>query len=495
LGTHREVTNFGMSVVFNLKDIGPNEVKQIQTQLIIIPVDPKEEKRKKWKFAPKVYTAPKDPLRCFQIEGEKDKEIIRLPFRYACSLYNKVFNQDNPYPVVRDPIDKDANGQPTNSKCHIVLRDKQPEYCKQLLEQMQTYGTTTLGNPTGDGKTVMAAWLWQYSQLVACFVVPVVGLMDSWYSIMATGYPNLKPYIWRVGVDPEPSNGFIPPIIITYDGRIDKIPKYIRVAVGYLVLDEMHMMCTQTRPDELLQFQPKNIVLCSATFVKPNQLHQFGLAIGGTHGVFPLPTKPYTVIKLRTGIHVEETKNTFGVNFVDLTNKLIDSVERQNIIYQIVAQNLHRKFIVMSRFTELPKKLSLGFNAMGIKNATLFGDQDTYSDSPVLLGTVPKMGTGFDEKNFCPDFKGRASDTEILATTFSEDNLPLYIQVAGRVMRSNDPYIIYMVDEHAICKRHFKAIEEWVYKTNGRIIEVYWSAGGFVLPHPPPPPTQLVIES
>jgi hypothetical protein len=485
-----------MSVVFKLKDIGPDQIKAIQNQLIVIPIDPKEEKRKKWKYAPKIQSTPKDPLRCFKIDGPKDNEVIRIPFRYACSLYGTVFNQHNSYPIVRDPIEKDTAGNAANLKCLIQLRSHQVEYCNQLLTQLKQYGTTTLGLPTGNGKTVMTAWLYQHFQLVACFVVPIVNLMDSWYKIISTAYPNLKPYIWRVGVDPEPQNGFIPPIIITYDGRIEKIPEHIRNAVGFLVLDEMHMMCTQTRPDELLLFQPKIIIACSATFDKPNQLHQFSQMIVGTHGVFVLPQKAHTVIKLRTGIRVEETKNKFGVNFVDLTNKLSENVDRNRIILQLVAQNLNHKFMIMSRITKQPALLHSCFQQIGIQSATLYGQQETYSDSPVLLGTIPKMGTGFDEENFCSDFKGTPSDVLILTTSISEDNLPLYIQVSGRAMRSENPIIVYLVDEHNICKRHFKATEEWIRKTNGTIIEAYWTPNGILLPPivAKPTPTTLSVE-
>jgi hypothetical protein len=157
---------------------------------------------------------------------------------------------------------------------------------------------------------------------------------------------------------------------------------------------------------------------------------------------------------------------------------------------------LNHKFMIMSRITKQPALLHSCFQQIGIQSATLYGQQETYSDSPVLLGTIPKMGTGFDEENFCSDFKGTPSDVLILTTSISEDNLPLYIQVSGRAMRSENPIIVYLVDEHNICKRHFKATEEWIRKTNGTIIEAYWTPNGILLPPivAKPTPTTLSVE-
>jgi hypothetical protein len=43
------------------------------------------------------------------------------------------------------------------------------------------------------------------------------------------------------------------------------------------------------------------------------------------------------------------------------------------------------------------------------------GQKKGYNDSHVLVGTVSKMGVGFDEANVCENFQGVKSDTLVLA--------------------------------------------------------------------------------
>ena len=48
-------------------------------------------------------------------------------------------------------------------------------------------------------------------------------------------------------------------------GRIDKIPQELLDAVGFLIIDEAHTFCTETRIKSLLRVKPRYIISCTAT--------------------------------------------------------------------------------------------------------------------------------------------------------------------------------------------------------------------------------------
>jgi superfamily II DNA or RNA helicase len=112
-----------------------------------------------------------------------------------------------------------------------------------------------------------------------------------------------------------------------------------------------------------------------------------------------------------------------------------------------------RKIILMCRFKEHVSNISKELFSLQIKNDYVMGTKAKYKDSTVLLGTMSKMGTGFDEANVCEDFKGVKSDTLILTSSVKETG-QLY-QLMGRVFRSDNPLIIFLHDDFDVCKKHW----------------------------------------
>ena len=113
--------------------------------------------------------------------------------------------------------------------------------------------------------------------------------------------------------------------------------------------------------------------------------------------------------------------------------------------------------------------------SFGVKVATLYGNQKNYSDSEVLIGTLDKMGVGFDEKNECDDFQGRESDLLILVTSIA--SLALFIQAKGRVSRAADNAVFYLVDDMDIPKNHFSGSSKWIKETKGVIHVMKYKKG------------------
>jgi superfamily II DNA or RNA helicase len=500
LKSNLNIENIKMAAIFPLRDLNDDQAKLISLCLTFQPTDKNAEERKKWANAPQFYSKAALPVTMYRIQTPNSSlledgsaslsrpswpettpetpistadSIVRIPFRFACSLFKKMVNHDKIYPrVFETPLDRP-------NFC-AALRDYQVQPALEAYQQLQTWASTTLKLPPGFGKTMIGAWLWSMTSTVCLVLVVQQPLLRQWKNTFSTAVPGLAQSIWVVGDDSPPSPGVIPAIILCMNQRTHHIPQYIKDAVGCLIIDEAHCFCTPDRVESLLSFTPKYVIAETATLERDDGMEKIIHSICGEHNVSRVATKPYGVIRLDTSLTVDETRNKYGINFSDLCNKLCALPERNQIIVDIIKSNPHRKFMVLTRLADHVALLQLLITQSGISCATLYRNQKTYSDSPVLVGTIPKIGTGFDEANSCDDFGGVQSDTLILASSIKKTTV--FEQIRGRVMRSSNPVVIYLVDRNSVCKRHFKDTSSWIEYTQGVITRLTYYPGNIHLP-------------
>lgn len=328
--------------------------------------------------------------------------------------------------------------------------------------------------------SIFLAYLAGYCTLILCNRDTI---MRQWLATIYKCIPAYTSYVWMVGESAPPNDGSIPAFIICMDERFSKIPEYIRNAVGTLVVDEAHMFCTPSQVPCLLDTQPRYVILCSATLERDDGMQQMVQAVAGPHGVFKVSEVPYFILKIKTHIQVDTTRNRFGVNYDSLCKGLAASDTRNNIVIDIVKSNPHRKFILLSKLADHVELLQLLMEKAGVRASTLYRSQKKYSDALALIGTMPKMGTGFDEENACEDFQGKKSDVLILL--HSVKKWQQYEQFRGRVMRANNPIVIWMYDAMETTRRHFRELQDWFTQTNGNVVDVDYSPGTIILPENP----------
>lgn len=490
-----------MATIHRLQDLNDDQAKLISLCLTFQPIDKSAEERKKWQNAPQMYPKIATPVTMYRVEHPESgssssgsssalirppwssltpevpvittEAVIRIPFRFGCSLFKTMVNHDKSYPRVAEaPLDRP-------NFC-AMLKDYQVEPALEAYQQLQIWGSTTLKLPPGFGKTMIGAWLWTFTATVVVVLVVQQPLLRQWKKTFLTAVPGLAQSIWVVGEDPPPSPGVIPAIIICMNQRTHQIPADVKHAVGCLIIDEAHCFCTPDRVEALLAFTPKYVIAETATLERDDGMEKMIHSICGEHSVSRVATKPYTVIRLDTSITVEENRNKYGVNFNDLCNKLCALPERNMIILDIIKSNPHRKFMILTRLADHVALLQMLITSNGISCATLYRNQKTYSDSSVLIGTIPKIGTGFDEANACEDFGGVQSDTLILAGSIKKNTV--FEQVRGRVMRSSNPVVIYLVDRNQVCKRHFRDTTGWIEYTQGVVSRLRYYPGMIHLP-------------
>lgn len=189
----------------------------------------------------------------------------------------------------------------------------------------------------------------------------------------------------------------------------------------------------------------------------------------GKNIVRRISTKPFNVYKYETGVDVEIVKNRQGdPDWTKLVNSLVENKTRNTQILELVAVNFKSfKILVMTLRVGHAQYLCDLFNSYAIPSDYMASDKKTYIDKGVLVGTVSKIGTGFDERTVCETFDGNPINLLILTGTIS--SRPLLEQVAGRCFRSQFPHIIYMIDDNKISENHWKKNRPWFKSRNGKV--------------------------
>jgi superfamily II DNA or RNA helicase len=374
-----------------------------------------------------------------------DRDRVYLP-SYAAREILGIDNRDRNYPS----IDLEFKGK---------LLDKQVAVVEQAIELLDKHGNLLLHLPTGFGKTVIATYLACKSGLIPMVLLSFASLIPSWLETFKE-FTNAIP--WVVGEEaPEGFNA-----IICMERRCSKIPEQVKDSIGILIVDECHTFYTSGRVAPLLYSHPRHIIACSAT------------PFSGTYSMLEALVGPYKVERkldisfgvtiFRTGIapNYSVTKQGYP-KWSDINLSLAGNERRNRAIVDIVLLNPDRKILILSWMKDHANRLAQLLTEAGIEVAVMVGQAKTYSDSQVLIGTVGKIGTGFDEKMACPDFQGIRVNLLILSASTKSDKL--LAQMSGRVFRSEMPDIVDIVDDLPLLERQLKKRLKW-YRDNGATI-------------------------
>lgn len=382
---------------------------------------------------------------------------ITIPMNYGEGIIGRKLNDIRKYPKV-------------TIKFIGILYPRQLPVTQKCIDYLNSNRGVTLQAHPGFGKTVISSYISSAINLVTMVLINSTGLITQWEK-------SFKKFtdacVWTIGKKCTHKDVNV---IICMTGRIDKVPQPFLDAVGLLVIDEAHTFCTETRIKTLLKVRPRYILSCTATPDRDDGLYSMIESACGTQRVVQKSTKPFIVYKFNTGIEIVEKKKWNHMmrknitDWTDMVNKLAENKARNSLILGLVsAYHKKNKILVLTRRVNHAKMLSQWLTHYKIKNDFLVGTKNRYEDTQVLIGSVEKIGTGFDEELACENFGGIRLDLLIL--TISIKSVNLLIQVAGRVFRSQFPEIIYLTDKNRIVRNHFSAGKKWMAESNGIIYE------------------------
>lgn len=360
------------------------------------------------------------------------------------------------------------------------FRPLQVDWVKKIIKFLDDTGSCVVGLPPGYGKTIIGAFLINLYLLLGCVVCKQTKVKDGWINTFKKVLPNAK--VWVVGEndhkykcvinDVETYSGF--DIILCMMERVKKIPDSIKIQVGTLLIDEVHTVATNGQKTTFLGFAPKYVIFESATF-KASTFWKLAAVCSGEHGVFKVSDIPHYVFAVKTGMTGTYSSKNGNIISSSVHKDLLQNKMRMNIALSIIYNHAaYRKIISLQRLTQSIEDFKQAIKDLGISADSLYGSANQYTQSQVIVGTVQKMGTGFDEENACSDFGKIPIKSNTLLIMNSILSEYLYYQCVGRVMRTLDevPAIIYLIDENPTIQNHFNKTRKFIKECNGTIIYV-----------------------
>lgn len=458
-----------MSCKLHINSIKPKLLAHIKHQLHLVPHENFfQKKTKEWKVKHgRADESDKDGTQPIDFYYQ-DQHHIYLPVVYASSYFQSNFNINIPYPKHSWKFTGD-------------LLERQVSVATDAWDIMHKTGAVILGLYPGFGKTVLASHLSAKAGLLTCVMICLDALIVQWVTTFRN-FTNAQ--IWVVG-DPMPDKF---DVMICMDRRWIHIPDHVRAQVGTLVIDEAHMFCSPVRSTCFMAFQPLYVIPLTATIEREDGMEQIIYASAGSKGIFRESIKPFQVFKVNTNIRPEKKLNKMGwTDYMALQKEVAVHPRRNGIIVDLVKRNLNFKILILTTLREHSEILYAALLNHNVNVDFLIGGKRSYSDSNVLVGTMGKLGTGFDAATACPDYQGRPFDLLIVAATIKQ--IKMLTQNIGRVFRSDFPTVFHLVDDDKIYQRHWSGAEKWYNNRSGTVSEI------FIPPLMPVPEINAIIPT
>lgn len=368
--------------------------------------------------------------------------MVYIPYCFAAGLFGLNPNIDNPHRKI-------------NTTFNGILKENQIDPSKEILEILNNYGSGILNLSTGYGKTFIATYTITQINYVTAIITPMSPLPKQWSEEIKK---NTNAKIWIFGDEPQPEHY---DIIILMNLRIKNLPQNIIDEIGYLIIDEAHMICTKENVKNILKLNPRYVLSLTAT-LRRNRDKDMITALCGDKMVIRNTNddnvkeedfKLITVHRIKTYFKPEFVINfkTQKPDYNIMKKSLVTNDDRNIYICHKILKNFE-KSIVLTELESHVHVLKEMLICLGLTCDTMSKNKKNYKDSQVLIGTMSKISTGFDEKNLCMDFKGELSKKlYILCTTKSVCRI---VQSSGRI-RNKEAEIYIFVDNHSIYDRHW----------------------------------------
>lgn len=315
------------------------------------------------------------------------------------------------------------------------LRDEQQQVRSECIAALNRTGSCLLSMYPGFGKTAIAIEIAQRVGLRTLVIVNRIVLLQQWAESIRKFCPAATVATSHAAAAAD--------FTIVNAINVEKMADTDRF--GLVVVDECHMIVTETLSRGLLAVHPKYLLGLSATPYRSDGMDTLIDLHFGTFKIVKKLNRKHTVYVVNTGF-VPEMK--LGRNGKPDWNSVIESQSlspaRTRIIARIVATFKTRKFLILCKRIEQAQMIVA---ALGEPASTLFAEHQTYDRANrVLVATVQKAGVGFDDSTI---------DALILASDIQE----YFVQYLGRCMRTPHvvPLVFDLVDSNRILAKHYAA--------------------------------------
>lgn len=235
--------------------------------------------------------------------------------------------------------------------------------------------------------------------------------------------------------------------------------------VGFAIVDELHKVMAERYSQGLWYIHPRYLLGLSATPYRldelDNVIKMYFTWAGPQCMIVREQTRTFMVNCVHTYIRptVKMNPTTGRIDWSSMVEWQATNVGRNKMIVSIVSEYEDRRFLILVKLTSQADMLTAFFEDIGISVASLIGKKQEYDRSTrVLIGTIGKIGTGFDDTEL---------DGLILGTSVKN----YFRQYLGRVFRRPDvePVVFDLVDNHPILNKHFASRREEYIGLGGHI--------------------------
>lgn len=336
------------------------------------------------------------------------------------------------------------------------LREHQISVKNEAVKNLKDYNACLISPYCSFGKTVTSLYiasLWSFKTLI---ITHREALIKQWMKSIQTFYENPKIQIISTTEEIDENNDFfiVNPVIVP------RLPENSLKFIGCVIVDEAHLILAKVFYNSLKCLTPKYLIGLTATpYRHDNYDHLFDFYFGTKRIIRELERK-HVVYRIDTGVKIKPKLDRDGSPiWGDVLKQQSDSHYREQIAINIVKEfvKVNKGFIFCKRVSQI-RRLHFLLKEEGIYVDSVTKDNGIYDENcDVLIGTVQKLGVGFD-------------DTKRCWIVLLSDVVNYFIQILGRVMRCDKkitPIVFDFVDDYSLLEKHYKIREEVYIKALG----------------------------
>lgn len=387
-------------------------------------------------------------------------ETVAMPFHYTRTVLG-----------LQSPPDRGVfQGIIEDRSVYAHLRPAQADMMGRVLCQMGKTHTALLGLHVGFGKSLLSIAIANKTRLKTMIITHRVLLSTQWKESIEKWSPRHTVVVF----DPRASKNddalsrvsdcdFLVCSVL----NVEKVPASILRTIGFVVVDECHLISTECFSRSLHYLFPRYLVGLSATPYRSDGMDRLLELYFGETTAFVVPLKmAHVVYKVQTSFEPRIVLNRNGeMDWCSILDQQSRHEARNRMIVRICALFDDRKILVLCKRVQQATVLYEMARVSGIRATHLLGGASDFDkDADVLIATVQKAGVGFSHDIL---------DMLVLASDVEE----YYIQYLGRVTRRPDvaPVVVDIVDKNNVLQKHFRTRKK-VYEEIGGVIRDFHTA-------------------
>ncbi len=339
---------------------------------------------------------------------------------------------------------------------NVELRDYQIELHGKVMELFKTYRTALLSLHCGGGKTIMALYIMTKLRYKTLIIIERKTLIEVWTETMDEFFPN---HTYCV-VDSKTGLSKDVDVYIMSINIAENFPREDYENIGYVIIDECHIICTESFIRGLLRFTPRVMIGLSATPERPDGMDIVLDRFLGPEKVVKKLYVEHNIYRISTKFKpiIEKTEDG-KLNWNSVLASQASNMERNDLIVKILRFFPERCWIVLCKTVDHATTLCKMLENLGENVDYIARNKHKYKkDFRILCATYAKAGVGFN----CP---------KLNSLLIASDVKSLIEQYHGRIVRRKDanPIVIDIIDDFFVFYNHWKERKNYYESCGGTI--------------------------